>query len=270
MVEAAEKDRALAHVIKTIGTSEFPKSLSDFVSILSTFDNLIIIVYCGEQNPVVLYREFTDPVVYSHMDTAYLGGAYLLDPYYGEHLKGSTTGIIRLIDVAPDQFKRSNYYSEYYKQTSLVDEIAIFAKIGPKTTITACFGRDRSSGVVFSKKERKRLKDHETVLSTLVTLHWKDYHHPDQPLGASPPPLNDNLREAIEKQNGIHLTPRQAEVAMMILRGHSSVSIGLNLGISHETVKVFRRQLYAKCHISSQAELFAMMMPLLSKLSESD
>ena len=51
----------------------------------------------------------------------------------------------------------------------------------------------------------------------------------------------------------------------MILRGHSSVSISLRLGISPQTVKVFRKQLYRKCGISSQAELFSLVMPLLSE-----
>jgi DNA-binding CsgD family transcriptional regulator len=36
------------------------------------------------------------------------------------------------------------------------------------------------------------------------------------------------------------------------------------LGVSGQTVKVFRKQLYARCGISSQAELFALMLPLLA------
>ncbi|MDC3055575.1 hypothetical protein OA068_01175 [Paracoccaceae bacterium] len=39
--------------------------------------------------------------------------------------------------------------------------------------------------------------------------------------------------------------------------------MGLRLGISQQTVKVFRKQLYRKCSISSQAELFALITPLL-------
>jgi len=42
------------------------------------------------------------------------------------------------------------------------------------------------------------------------------------------------------------------------------VSIGLRLGVSAQTVKVFRKQLYARCELSSQAELFALMLPLLA------
>jgi len=42
----------------------------------------------------------------------------------------------------------------------------------------------------------------------------------------------------------------------------------LHLDVSLQTVKVFRRQLYAKCCISSQAELFALLMPLFAQLSD--
>ena len=74
--------------------------------------------------------------------------------------------------------------------------------------------------------------------------------------------------DAAQAGHGIHLSPRQAEVALLILRGHSTVSIGLRLGLSAQTVKVFRKQLYARCRISSQAELFALMLPLLKDRPE--
>ena len=53
-------------------------------------------------------------------------------------------------------------------------------------------------------------------------------------------------------------------VALLILRGYSTPSIGLRLGISAQTVKVFRKQLYQRCGISSQAELFSLMLPWLN------
>jgi DNA-binding CsgD family transcriptional regulator len=82
----------------------------------------------------------------------------------------------------------------------------------------------------------------------------------------APQPVEDtpaNLAAAAEERLGIALSPRQAQVALLILKGHSTLSIGLNLGLSPQTVKVFRKQLYARCGISSQAELFALMLPLL-------
>ena len=76
--------------------------------------------------------------------------------------------------------------------------------------------------------------------------------------------VSDGLRARMDSVHGISLTPRQAEIALLILKGHSSASIAMRLEISPQTVKVFRKQLYRKCAISSQAELFSLVMPLLS------
>lgn len=263
----SELDEALADTIKALGMPEWPRRFSALVQGLATFDNLIVIAYHGERRPAVLYREYTDPVVYLPMDSQYLGGAYLLDPFYREHLKGNVRGIRRLMDVAPDHFRRTHYYNNYYKQTTLLDEVAVFAHITDSVTLTACFGRDRSSGKPFGKREIQALRQKELTLSALMEAHWRGYR-PEGEAEAAPAPLGQRLREALEREHDIRLSPRQAEVALFILRGHSSLSIGLHLDVSAQTVKVFRRQLYAKCNISSQAELFALLMPLFARLTE--
>ncbi|UYG04582.1 LuxR C-terminal-related transcriptional regulator [Halomonas sp. LR3S48] len=262
----SERDELLANAIKDLATPELPYRFSALARGLAAFDNLIIIAYHGEQRPAVLYREYTDPVVYLPMDSQYLGGAYLLDPFYREHLKGNVVGVRRLMEVAPDHFRRTHYYNNYYKQTTLLDEVAVFASISDAITLTACFGRDRSSGKPFGKREIEALRRNEMILSALMETHWRHYR-PEGDAGTTPAPLGKRLRDALEQEHGIRLSPRQAEVALFILRGHSSLSIGLHLNVSAQTVKVFRRQLYAKCNISSQAELFALLMPLFARLT---
>jgi DNA-binding CsgD family transcriptional regulator len=76
-------------------------------------------------------------------------------------------------------------------------------------------------------------------------------------------PLRQQILSVMQKSYGVELTGRQAEVAALILQGHSTPSIALNLGISPQTVKVFRKQLYRRCNISSQSELFALFLPAL-------
>jgi DNA-binding CsgD family transcriptional regulator len=56
------------------------------------------------------------------------------------------------------------------------------------------------------------------------------------------------------------VTAREAEIADMILRGHSNASMGVILSISAETVKVHRKNLYAKMWISSQAKPFQLFI----------
>lgn len=262
----SEYDEGLASAIMALASPELPRRFSELVRGLAAFDNLIILAYHGEHRPTVLHREFTDPVVYLPMDSEYLGGAYLLDPFFHEHRKGKVEGVRRLVEVAPDHFLRTQYYNNYYRQTTLLDEVAVFATITDSITLTACLGRDRSSGKPFAKREIDALRRHEMTLSALLESHWRDYR-PEESAGAAPAPLDQRLREVLEQDHGIKLSPRQAEVALFILRGHSSLSIGLHLQVSPQTVKVFRRQLYAKCGISSQAELFALLMPVFGRLT---
>ena len=98
------------------------------------------------------------------------------------------------------------------------------------------------------------------IVETLVCGHWENLRFSNEDHGEN---VLERMARLVAETHGINLTKRQAEVALLVLRGHSSTSIGLRLGISPQTVKVFRKQLYRKCNISSQAELFALITPLL-------
>ncbi len=260
-----KQDSALGEVIRALGRGDFAQALSHFVAKVVAFDNLIILVYHKNHNPQVLYREYEDPIVYRTMDSHYIKAAYLLDPFYQAALAGIQSGVYSIFELAPDQYKQTSYFREYYRDTTLVDEFAIFARLGHDTTLTACFGRDHTSNKKYTKSEYQRIKRFAYTLSALCERHWQDYV-PAEGQNITLPPVTERLRQMLEKQHAIRLSPRQAEVALFILQGHSSLSIALNLKLSKETVKVFRKQLYAKCKISSQAELFALLMPIFSML----
>ena len=55
------------------------------------------------------------------------------------------------------------------------------------------------------------------------------------------------------------LSEREAEVARLILQGHSSKVIARMLGNSPETVKVFRKRIHTKLGLASSAELFSLV-----------
>jgi DNA-binding CsgD family transcriptional regulator len=264
--QAERLDRTLSEAIRTVGEVSFSSNLARFLRLCMPFDNFIILAYRGQQNPVVLYREFRDPIVYQAMDSEYLTANYVLDPFYKAHIDGVNSGLHRLFDLAPDRFKQSSYFELYYEKTTLIDEVAAFAKTKTGLTITACMGTDRTSGRFFNKRHLADLDRHNAVISCLLELHWNDYDITPKERDVTNIPLVERLRKALVQNKGISLSPRQSEVAIFILQGHSSKSISLNLGISAATVKVFRKQLYAKCNLSSQAELFAMILPMLSSV----
>jgi DNA-binding CsgD family transcriptional regulator len=59
------------------------------------------------------------------------------------------------------------------------------------------------------------------------------------------------------------LTAREREVAEFTLKGHSAESAGQILGISPGTVRIHRRNIYAKLRINSQGELFSLFLATL-------
>jgi DNA-binding CsgD family transcriptional regulator len=78
------------------------------------------------------------------------------------------------------------------------------------------------------------------------------------------PPLNLQLTSAFENFGEGVLTRREREVVRMVLRGHSSNSIGRQFHITTGTVKIHRKNIYAKLGISSQSELFSLFISYLS------
>lgn len=249
----------LAQAIRRVGAAGFETALQNWLARSVAPDNLIVLAYRDAGPPQVLFQWSRLPQVFSQIGGTYLAGAYLLDPYFDLHMKRVPAGAYRIRDIAPDAFHRSRYFIDYYQQTTLLDEITFFAYPCPGLTLNLCLGRDAASGQGFTTREIETCHRLAPVVAALAETHWAG-------LAADPGPAEDvtgQLIAAAGTAHGIRLSPRQAEVALMILRGHSTTSIGLRLGLSPQTVKVFRRQLYAKCGISSQAELFALMLPLL-------
>jgi DNA-binding CsgD family transcriptional regulator len=244
----------LAEAIARIGQAGFETALWELLAALVRPDNLVILAYRDNGPPLALYRRTLEPAVFAELDGTYLAGAYRLDPYFELHLDRVPDGAYRLRDVAPDAFHRSRYYIEYYHQTTLIDEITFVVWPVSGVSLNLSIGRDAASGRAFTAP----------VIAALTRAHWRGIGS-----GAGPAEDTPAMLAAAARRQGVQLSPRQAEVALMILRGHSTVSIGLRLGLSPQTVKVFRKQLYRRCGISSQAELFALMLPLLKEGAQS-
>ena len=250
----------LAQVIRRVGGPGFEGALQDWFRRCLMPDNLIILAYRDAGPPQVLFRQSDKPQVFAQLDSTYLAGAYLLDPFHDLHTSRVPAGAYRLRDVEPDAFHRSRYFREYYQQTTLLDEITFVLYPVPDVSLNICLGRDAASGQPFSARDVELCQRIAPIVTALAEAHWQGLRAEQ---GAADD-VTGQLMRALDAAQGIRLSPRQAEVALLILRGHSTVSIGLRLGVSAQTVKVFRKQLYARCGITSQAELFALMLPLLA------
>ncbi|WP_282153279.1 helix-turn-helix transcriptional regulator [Ruegeria atlantica] len=253
---------ALSTAIMAIGSERFGDALHRWLDTTCSFDNFAIIAFFKDRAPQVLMTHARDSRVFERIDSHYVKGAYLLDPFFGLHQSRAADGLYRLTDVAPDQFQRNEYFKSYYANTTLTDELAFFACLTPISSITVCIGRDATTASRFSSRGYSAAKHIAPVVSALVRMNWPDIK---PPIEGEPDDTVEQLRRRMSAEQDISLSPRQAQVALLILQGHSSISIGLTLGISPQTVKVLRKQLYRKCQISSQGELYYLIAPYLSE-----
>ncbi len=259
-------EASLGAAIAVLNGDLFETRLQDWLNRCLEVDNTTILAYYQNRPPSALYLQAKTPEVHSEMEAVYIGGAYLLDPFHELHVKRAPKGLYRLRDIAPDQFHRNPYYSSYYSCTTLIDELAFVAYPCAGVSLHVCLGRDASSNRRFSTREVETAQRIAPIAINLAEVHWSGLSSSEDMTASGDfedAAVSQRLIDAAKAEHGVSLSGRQAAVALLILRGHSSTSIGLRLGISPQTVKVFRKQLYRKCAISSQAELFSLMMPLL-------
>lgn len=257
-------ENRLAATIRSIGSEEFYRNLADYLRICISYDNIIAMIWHGTTQPLVLHTDYRGENVFRRLEEDYLSAAYQLDPFFRLHVERHAAGIYRLLEIAPDNFSRSKYFQWYYGDLGITDEITLFCPVTAQATATVSIGKSGPSEKSFTARAERRLRQHEPVFMALIEAHWSNQSPSDSP-SRPEPVLSERLKKAMLKNHGVRLSNRQSQVAVLILQGHSSESASLKLEISPQTVKVFRKQLYKRCNISSQAELFSLMMPLLEK-----
>lgn len=256
-----DAEAILGDAITALGTEGFAAALYQWLHQSFEIDNTTMLAYFQNRRPEILFCQARVADVHAKIETDYISGAYLIDPFHELHVARVPAGLYRLRDFAPDQFQRNEYFASYYRRTTLIDEIAFVAYPADGVSVHVCLGRDASSGRLFSQRDIETAQRLSSIACSLCAKQWSGLSSSGDYTDAA---LVSHVRGRLETDHGITLSQRQAEVALLILKGHSSVSIGLRLDISPQTVKVFRKQLYRKCQISSQAELFTLIMPMLA------
>lgn len=251
----------LGKAISCLKSGGFEENLASWLKTIVTYENIVMLSYFQNRPPSLLFSAIKEKRVLEQFETIYAQGAYLLDPFHTLYTERHPEGLYRLEDIAPDQFKRNRYFREYYQNTTMIDEIAYITYPDEGASIHVSLGRDSTSNQRFSVRQVLTANLATPIVCALAKNHWANVNAMET---SEESKTFENLIEKVKQMHQISLSPRQAQVAVLILKGHSSMSIGLQLGISSQTVKVFRKQLYKKCQISSQAELFSFLMPVLS------
>jgi len=255
----------LSRCIDSIGSDGFAESLVTALKSLSDFDHSVVFAYYRSERPICLFYTFSPEKRVVFVDD-YLKGPYLLDPFFKACGRKVDAGLYRLRDVAPDRFYQSEYYRSYYIQTGLSEEICytFYLPKGVAVVISLMRAGENSR---FSAREFRLLESVAPIVISLAQRHWEDVSeefeietgingsHEDRSL----------IEKTVSALFSQRITPRETQVVAQVLEGHSSDSIAKNLGITVGTVRIHRRNIYAKLQISSQQELFAIFFKKITR-----
>jgi DNA-binding CsgD family transcriptional regulator len=247
----------LAESIDSIGAEGFPQTLVNALKSLLEFDYSVVFAYYQSEKPLCLFHTFSSKKRVIFVDD-YLKGPFLLDPFYNACSREIDAGLYRLRDIAPDRFYQSEYYRSYYIQTGLSEEICYISYLPKGVAVVVSLMRSGESPR-FSAREFRLLNSVTPVVVGLARRHWQDVskRFALETSTNGPHENHSSIENTVCALFSRRITQRETQGVAQVLEGHSSDSIAKSLGITVGTVRIHRRNIYAKLQISSQQELFS-------------
>lgn len=253
---------AAAEATRELGTEHFWVALLRLLRTRVEFDNALVAWYFPSQAPlVVLEFDWVESAIESSVPR-YVDGMYRLDPFFQAFENGLKPGFHRLSEVAPDRFRQSDYYANYFRDAVGQDEFQLVCETRGGL-LSLSLGTARRYPV---SAARALLPLQPWLLALLA--QQSVYSSPPARTNASPAAsLVAPFRDALERFGADRLSLREAEVARLTLQGHSLRSMAGQLAISSETVRSHRRHVFAKLGVRKPSELFSLFVAGLEKAS---
>ncbi|MCO6057630.1 LuxR C-terminal-related transcriptional regulator [Pseudomonas sp. MOB-449] len=243
--------QGLARVFGALGKDGFWRCLVDTLRLLVPLDNaLVALMQPGRVPNLLADFEFRAGVDEREDLADYCAGMYLLDPFYQAACSGITDGLHSLESVAPDQFQQSEYYLSYFRPVIGSGELQFICNLEG-----VVLGLSLGRSTAFDHDEQGRLLCVRDWVLAAMCRHLQLM----PPEGRAAAVAAGDLVTLLDRLDA-RLSEREIETARLILQGFSSKAIAQRLGISPETVKVHRRNLYHKLNVNGHAELFALLL----------
>ncbi|MCP3673760.1 MAG: LuxR family transcriptional regulator, partial [Gammaproteobacteria bacterium] len=243
-----------------VRTDAFTPMFAELFKALVPTDNVMILIFPSKNLPIIEYNDLP-PKNKVSIEPQYVGGAFLLDPYYLVAMKQGKTGFFSLNDIAPHGFKSSEYNRNYFRLSGISTECGYLIRIGKDQKRILNISLGNMSGN-YTKKQLKQLAEITPAIKALANEHWNDGElESDNQMD-----LRQQLETALECFGNSVLTEREGQTVHMILHGYSSKAIAERLNISVETVKRHRNNAYTKLDLGTQGELFSLFINSLMNI----
>ncbi|MGE4337741.1 MAG: LuxR C-terminal-related transcriptional regulator [Pigmentiphaga sp.] len=254
-------DAALPWLVRAVGSNDFGPALLHFLrQEVCAVDQLVGFTRKAGRRGVSLFTVGDmPPRLAQSLTQRYLDSYHLMDPTADE------LGILEQEDAWLTRMNRevpasSVYRAFFFTHSRLVDRVAILTR-GLDGAVVACHGYRRSPSPEFADADLAALQPWLGTLAALLRqhhalAHWPPHHTAPEALTAAPPP------SAARQQALARLSAREKAVFQRLLAGLSTDAMALDLGVSVNTVRTFRKKLYRKLEVTSRLELYQKYMHL--------
>jgi DNA-binding CsgD family transcriptional regulator len=239
----------LENIIPAIGRDDFGRVAFDLFRRKMDVHHLTIVRYL-EGRPVKLFavESAIDQQGFQSAIDYYMGSAYVNDPFHDEFRYSPHRELVTLsVDAEHVSDKRMRERLYYARGITAKDSLVIRR---PHDVLTLTVYRS----VPPARPDVPLISRWRGILAAAVERHVAIIEEPSADKEASVTELLRSVPAAAP------LSPQEITVCGLIVAGHSTESIALNLGISPHSVVTYRRRAYAKLMVSSQNELFMLLL----------
>jgi len=253
---------ALPRVIDALGSEDFSPALLEFIRTAANFDSAVIMAYPDTSALHVIHNALHDGDQ-SGFDSTYRNRLWLLSPLYLS-AKSGMRGFFHILDIAPENFRNSEYYKLYYQSNGVKDQAVFLLESGDGSPIAVSLERTPALQA-FSARDKSRLGEIIATVAALVQQQWPTglATRNNGPTESTESNLHLHVENLLQQFGSSYLTPRERDVVQLILKGYPSKTAAGQLGISTQTEQVHRKNIYHKLGLSSHGELFSLFFDVL-------
>nr|WP_051160642.1 LuxR C-terminal-related transcriptional regulator [Bradyrhizobium japonicum] len=240
----------VAPAVLAIGRPDFPKVLIDTLRRQAGVGHCMVFAL-SRAGAASCMLDAGSIAIGGDLGAAYAGQFHEFDPNRDALFEGEGNAPIMLPAFAPRMYG-ARYRKIFFQDSGIVDKCATAIWVSG-TCFYVNFYRIAAQGR-FSAAQRERLETMAPAIAASVARHFQHNAAPERSLAemfATCAPLAG-------------LTPRERDVCRRILEGFSSEAISNELGISLHSTLTYRKRAYERLGISSQSELFAIVLRLLA------
>jgi DNA-binding CsgD family transcriptional regulator len=239
----------LEDAILEIGSARFPKVLFEEARRSLILRQMVVYRYQPDKRVELMLAESAGDDENMHQGIqAYSNNFYHRDPL-GHYMQPTATRQLNIHYIEAAAIEDEAFRNNLYVSQQMGSKTAITVQRPSDTLIISLFRGDDVGGL--SEQQWVFIREAAGYIAAAVERH----------LELSSPLNNLSWPTRLERaRNGDLLSRQEAAVCGLILEGYFNEAIALRMGISVHSVITYRRRAFAKLGISSQNELFNLVL----------